>query len=53
LTEMLVAAGRKQEAFALADGETEPQPKAYALLGLASQLIKEAEDAEAKAGGRP
>ncbi len=43
LTGMLVAAGRKQEAIALADAQTDPQARAYALLGAASQLIRQAE----------
>jgi hypothetical protein len=52
LTAMLVAAGRKQEALELAEAQTAPLPKAYGLLGVASEMIQEAEVAEKKAAGR-
>ena len=45
LTEMLIRAGREAEAIALAESQSAPQPKAYALLGVATALINKQREA--------
>jgi tetratricopeptide (TPR) repeat protein len=45
LTAMLVHAGKKMEAIALAESEDAPRTRACAFLGIASQLISEQRDA--------
>jgi len=50
LTEILVHAGRKTEAIALAESQDQAYPKACAYLGVASQLFEEQKEA---AGRRP
>jgi hypothetical protein len=40
LTEQLVAAGRKNDALALANAQDDPFPRAYGYLGIASALLK-------------
>ena len=50
LTEMLVRAGRETEAISLAESETAPHPKAYALLGTATALIDKQREASRRAG---
>ncbi len=49
LTEMLVHAGRETEAISLAETQTAPHPKAYALLGTATALLDKQHDASRKA----
>jgi hypothetical protein len=46
---MMVAAGRKDEALALARTEDSPRPKVYALLGVASGLLEQMEAARKSA----
>jgi hypothetical protein len=43
---MLVEAGKKTEAIALAEGEDSAYPKAYAFLGIARQLATDERRAE-------
>jgi hypothetical protein len=50
LTQMLVRAGRETEAISLAESETAPHPKAYALLGTATALIDKQREASRRAG---
>lgn len=50
LTELMVAAGKKNEALALAHAQKGHLPRAYALLGTASELIGQAEAASKKSG---
>jgi hypothetical protein len=49
LTELMVDAGKKGEALALAHAQKGPLPRAYALLGTASQVIEQVEAADKKA----
>ena len=51
LTMMLVHAGKKEEAVALAESEEMPQARACALLGVANQLIEEEREAAKKRAG--
>jgi hypothetical protein len=48
ITSMMVSAGHKQEALALAENENAAYPKAYALLGTATGILDRLE-AETKA----
>lgn len=50
LTEMLVHAGRETEAISLAESETAPHPRAYALLGTATALLDKQREASHSAG---
>jgi len=48
LTEILVRSGRESEAISLAESQTAPHPKAYALLGTATILIDKEQEAARK-----
>jgi hypothetical protein len=48
LTEMLVRAGKKAEAISLAESQSAPHPKAYALLGTATALLDKQHEASRK-----
>jgi hypothetical protein len=45
LTTMLIRAGREAEAISLAESQSAPKPKAYALLGVATALINKQREA--------
>jgi tetratricopeptide (TPR) repeat protein len=45
LTEMLIRGGHEAEAISLAEGQSAPWPKAYALLGVATALINKQREA--------
>ncbi len=45
VTEMLIRAGRDAEAITLAESQSAPKPKAYALLGVATALINQQREA--------
>jgi hypothetical protein len=45
LTKMLIRAGREAEAISLAESQSAPKPKAYALLGVATALINKQREA--------
>ena len=51
VTEQMVAAGKKSEALALAHSQEAPHPRAYALMGTATEWLEEIEAASKKAGG--
>ncbi len=48
LTEILVRSGRESEAISLAESQTAPHPKTYALLGTATILIDKEQEAARK-----
>jgi hypothetical protein len=51
ITEWLVDNGKESEALELAHAQKGPNPRAYALLGTATELIWQAEAASKKASG--
>ena len=53
LTSFMVQSGEREQAYVLADEQTQPYPKAYALLGLAQGTLQQLQSGEAQTASTP